>query len=106
MSPKNASHVTAALILALGMLTTSAVAATAGHDRREHHAGRAHPHTTLGSVHHEARRLVAHHAGYAVGARAPSDFAPGYVFVPGHGILGEDCDMPTSTCPNELRDVQ
>jgi hypothetical protein len=31
---------------------------------------------------------------------------PGYVFVPGHGILDEDCNMPTSTCPNEYRDVR
>ena len=106
MSPKNTSNVTAALTLTLGLLTTSAVAGTAVHDQRDHHSGRAHPHTTLASPHHEARHDVAHHAGYAVGAPTPSDFAPGYVFVPGHGILGEDCDMPTSTCPNELRDTQ
>lgn len=31
---------------------------------------------------------------------------PGYVFVPGVGILGESCDLPTSACPNEYRDVQ
>jgi len=31
---------------------------------------------------------------------------PGYVFVPGKGILGESCDLPTSACPNEYRDVQ
>jgi hypothetical protein len=31
---------------------------------------------------------------------------PGYVFVPGHGILDEDCNMPTSTCPNEYRNVR
>lgn len=31
---------------------------------------------------------------------------PGYVFVPGRGILGESCNMPTSTCTNEYRDVQ
>jgi hypothetical protein len=31
---------------------------------------------------------------------------PGYVFVPGKGILGESCNMPTSTCTNEYRDVQ
>jgi len=29
-----------------------------------------------------------------------------YVFVPGVGILGESCDLPTSACPNEYRDVQ
>ena len=31
---------------------------------------------------------------------------PGYIFVPGVGILGESCDLPTSACPNEYRDIQ
>jgi hypothetical protein len=31
---------------------------------------------------------------------------PGYIFVPGVGILGESCDLPTSSCPNEYRDIQ
>jgi hypothetical protein len=31
---------------------------------------------------------------------------PGYTFVPGHGILGASCDLPTSACTNEYRDVQ
>jgi hypothetical protein len=31
---------------------------------------------------------------------------PGYTFVPGVGILGESCDMPTSACSNEYRDIQ
>ena len=31
---------------------------------------------------------------------------PGYTFVPGVGILGKSCDMPTSACTNEYRDVQ
>jgi len=100
MSLKNATTVTPVLILTLGLLTTSAVAGTAAHDGRERHAGRVHPHATLQRSH----RHVAPHAGYAAGAHASSDF--GYVFVPGHGILGEDCNMPTSTCPNELRDTQ
>jgi hypothetical protein len=30
---------------------------------------------------------------------------PGYIFVPGVGILGESCDLPTSACTNEYRDV-
>jgi hypothetical protein len=94
----------ATLVVMLGFLTTNAVAAA--HERGDRHAGRAHPHTTLAATNHDARRGVVDHSGYAAGAHAPSDFASGYVFVPGHGILGEDCDMPTSTCPNELRDTQ
>ena len=97
MSLKNATTV-APFILTFGLLTTSAVA-TAAHDGREHPARRAHPHAAL----HQAHRHITPHAGYA-GAHMPSDF--GYVFVPGHGILGEDCNMPTSTCPNEVRDIQ
>jgi hypothetical protein len=31
---------------------------------------------------------------------------PGYTFVPGVGILGESCDLPTSACTNEYRDTQ
>lgn len=31
---------------------------------------------------------------------------PGYVFVPGRGILDEACNLPTSTCPNTMRDTQ
>lgn len=31
---------------------------------------------------------------------------PGYTFVPGVGILGASCDLPTSACPNEYRDIQ
>jgi hypothetical protein len=31
---------------------------------------------------------------------------PGYTFVPGVGILGESCDLPTTACTNEYRDVR
>jgi hypothetical protein len=31
---------------------------------------------------------------------------PGYTFVPGVGILGESCDLPTSACPNQYRDTE
>ncbi len=46
------------------------------------------------------------HGQYIPGARDTLIYGPGYVFVPGHGILGEDCDMPTSTCSNEYRPVK
>ena len=63
-------------------------------------------------------RYVGYHGSRFVGRRAPQIYGytgrsphpywsgPGYVFVPGAGILREDCDMPTSTCTNEYRDVQ
>ena len=31
---------------------------------------------------------------------------PGYTYVPGVGILGESCDLPSSACPNAYRDIQ
>lgn len=31
---------------------------------------------------------------------------PGYTFVPGKGILGAACDLPSSACSNEYRDTQ
>jgi hypothetical protein len=37
---------------------------------------------------------------------APAYTGPGFVYVPNRGYLDQDCDMPTSTCPNDLRDVQ
>jgi len=106
MSANNGSTVVAALILTLGFLTTSAVGGTAIHDLRGRHAERTRSHTTLSPSYHKARHDVAHHAGYRGAHASANFFAPGYVFVPGHGILGEDCNMPTSTCPNEVRDTQ
>ncbi len=46
------------------------------------------------------------HGQYVPGTRDTLVYGPGYVFVPGHGILDEDCDMPTSTCSNEYRPVK
>jgi len=104
MSLKNASMVVRVLILTLDWLTTSAVASTAGQDGREYNAGRAHSYAPVQQMDRHAGHDVTPHAGYAAGPRAASDF--GYVFVPGRGLLGEDCDMPTSACPNEMRVTQ
>jgi hypothetical protein len=43
--------------------------------------------------------------GYAGRGYAPG-FTPGYTFVPGHGIVDEDCDLPTSACSNQYRLVR
>lgn len=86
------------LVLVLGLITTGAMA----HEGRHRNTPPAHAHAAL----HSARRDVAPRAGYAAAVPSAAYPNPGYVFVPGRGILGEDCDMPTSTCPNELRDVQ
>lgn len=44
--------------------------------------------------------------GYGVRPPPNAITGPNYVFVPGVGILGESCDLPTSACPNEYRDIQ
>ena len=44
--------------------------------------------------------------GYGVVPPPNAFIGPNYVFVPGVGILGESCDLPTSACPNEYRDIQ
>ena len=45
---------------------------------------------------------------YGFLSHVPADAirGPGYIFVPGVGILGESCDLPTSACPNQYRDVR
>jgi hypothetical protein len=45
---------------------------------------------------------------YGFLSRVPPDAIrmPGYTFVPGVGILGASCDLPTSACTNEYRDVR
>jgi len=44
--------------------------------------------------------------GFLRGVPPNAILGPGYTFVPGVGILGESCDLPTSACTNEYRDVQ
>ena len=45
------------------------------------------------------------HGQYVPAAGDRLIYGPGYVFVPGRGILDEACNLPTSTCTNEYRDV-
>ena len=89
--------------LAVGVGAPNALAATWHKHHATHHGRRVYP-------------APYWHRDYAY--RYPPEWAflnavppnsvrgPGYVFVPGKGILGESCDMPTSTCTNDYRDVQ
>jgi hypothetical protein len=106
MLSRNTSATAPALILTLGLITTSAVAGTSLHEGRHRNTPRAHAHAMLQPLHQNTRRDVARRAGHAAPVPSATYLGPGYVFVPGRGILGEDCNMPTSTCPNELRDAQ
>ena len=86
--------------LLVGSGTISVAAASNHHLHRVHRAS---------AVHHRypGRPLCSSytdHGEYVPGASDRLIHGPGYVFVPGHGILGEDCNMPTSTRPN--RDIR
>ena len=84
--------------------TISVAAASINHPHRVHRGLAVH-HRYLGSY----RPLYGYytvHGQYVPGANDQLIYGPGYVFVPGHGILGEACNMPTSTCANEYRDIR
>jgi hypothetical protein len=60
---------------------------------------------------HAAHRTFTHRsteaaAYYSVRPKVSVFRGPGYVYVPGKGIVDEACNLPTSACPNEMRDVQ
>jgi hypothetical protein len=108
MSRITSSFVFAAIVVAFG-----AQSALAGD-----HATRGHPAWRGSSFHHlymsyrsplyaPSRTLPdAPEYGFLGHVPANAITGPGYTFVPGVGILGESCDLPTSACTNEYRDVQ
>ena len=119
MSPKisslkiSASAAIVALVASLAVSVGAGPAAAAKRDRQAvtatHHAHGVRAadrwRRTLPVVHRNAM------PAYDYGRLTEYDYnhprpVPGYVFVPGKGVLGESCNMPTSTCTNEYRDVQ
>jgi len=91
-------------LLLVGPGAISVAAASIDYPHHVHRASAVH-HRYLGSY----RPLYGYysvHGQYVPGAGDRLIYGPGYVFVPGHGILGEDCNMPTSTCANEYRDIR
>jgi hypothetical protein len=96
---------TAFVVASLGVALAAGDAAAAKRDR--HTAAAAHRVRGAERWHgppHFVRRQPMSDCDY----NHPDESAggPGYVFVPGRGILNESCNMPTSTCTNEYRDVQ
>ncbi len=90
-----------ALALSVSLGAPGAVAASAAK----------HKHATTQRVHHayavhRARPLVTGDDGRYGDIPPNAIRMPGYIFVPGVGILGESCDLPTSSCSNEYRDIQ
>jgi len=107
MSAKTLFATAPAVVVALGFMATGVMAGSSArssaHSLNQHHRHLAR---------HEFVPSFGHSAYSAVGLIAP-DYRgpayvqmPGYVYVPGKGILDEACNLPTSTCPNEMRDVQ
>jgi hypothetical protein len=87
--------------LAAGPVTADAAAA-GGH---RHTVAAGHRgHSAWQYRHRFARQSSSPRYGYALPEGAM--VMPGYVFVPGRGILDESCDLPTSACPNSERDIQ
>jgi len=98
----------ATVSLAVVIGSTSATAAGNGKpnyekSRRVHHA---YPTHRGPQVAHAATLPYGPEYGFL--SRIPPNAIrmPGYTYVPGVGILGESCDLPSSACPNEYRDIQ
>jgi hypothetical protein len=53
---------------------------------------------------HKSTRPAIGYAGPTPGFPAPNAGSD-YIFVPGRGIAGADCNLPTSTCSNDQRDA-
>ena len=102
MSRITSSLASAVVFIALG--AQSAVAAD--------HAKRAHPawHSRFQHLHMSYRAPSAtlpYGPEYGfLGERNAIRTPGGSIFVPGVGILGEACDLPSSACTNEYRDIQ
>jgi hypothetical protein len=107
------SRITSSLAFAAIVVAFGAQSALAGDQ-----ATRGHP-AWHGSFHHLYKRhrwspwyasspRLPYAPEYGFLGRVPANAirGPGYTFMPGVGILGESCDLPTSACTNEYRDIQ
>ena len=98
----------------IAVASIGAQSAVAANVRHAHHAYVSHAYAR------HAYASYRHGPWYARGATLPygpeygflrklppnAIIGPGYTFVPGVGILGASCDLPTSACTNEYRDVR
>jgi hypothetical protein len=95
-----------AVIVVLGFLTTDVMAGSATHDGKHRLAGEA----THAAFHrgHAAHQEMVRGFGGSVHSAVPQTIGrgSGYVYFPGKGIVDEACNLPSSACPNELRDVR
>jgi hypothetical protein len=103
MLPKTSNVFGAALALAVTMVSFGAQSATARALQRHHHLYAMYRGPSFAPP---ATLPYAPEYGFLRHIPANAISGPGYTFVPGVGILGESCDLPTSACTNEYRDVQ
>ncbi len=105
-----------AAAIAVGLSATYATAHAAVGDAKKssaHRETRAAAHDLNRHMHH---RDAAHRTSRSAGAYVAPPFygppgmpvyrRPGYTYAPRKGIVDEACNLPTSACPNELRDIQ
>jgi hypothetical protein len=113
MSPKmlrGFSGTCCALVLALAGLIGGQPAAAATSDKNK--TAVVSPHTHRGTVVRRRQSAAPTLPGgpeYGFLKHVPPNatrLPGGYIFVPGVGILGESCDLPTSACSNRYRDIQ
>jgi hypothetical protein len=101
------SRITSRLALAAIVLAFGAQSALAADQAKRGHFARHGGFRHLYMSHAPSPRLP-YAPEYGFLSRVPANAikGPGYTFVPGIGILGESCNLPTSACTNEYRDIQ
>jgi hypothetical protein len=92
-----------AFVVALGFMTTGAMASPPAHSENS-------------QLSHRVGHFAARHGRHIARREAMPVFGrndipgyiyePGYIYLPKKGIVDEACNLPTSACPNEMRDVQ
>jgi hypothetical protein len=100
-----------AIVVSLGVQSASAASADHRRPARSHHhlyAMYHGPHAPPAVRPYAPPTALPYAPEYGFLSHVPANAmrGPGYTFVPGVGILGESCDLPTSACTNEYRDVQ
>ena len=83
-------------------------AAAASRDRHAaiaHHRGAARWHHRPYFVHRDPVPVYDDHRLAEYDYNHPRRSGP-YIYIPGRGILNESCNLPTSACTNEYRDIQ
>ncbi len=102
MSPITSRLVFAAIVVAFGAQSAWA----ADQAKRSHHAR----YSSFHGLHMSYRsQTLPYGPEYGFLSHVPPNAIRtpgGSIFVPGVGILGESCDLPSSACTNEYRDIQ